>query len=200
VLTFRPRTLRRAAGPLGLLGLATILLLGLAGCGDPPTTDAGGSAPERPEECAEPSSMQVSIGGAPIEFVASSSVANHVDEQTWVVAVGDVDVEVGSATSLGDLPPGPAQGTRVAIRLHSADGPIESGQTLTAADLGVGVSVSQDGAEIPVTSLGAQATVAYVDDSNICGSISVTDETATGNAGATTPSVTVGGTFVASLG
>lgn len=186
-----PRT-RCTAALLGLLGLVGML----GACGDPPSQPSGTGA-DRPEECRESSSLQLAVDATPVEFVASSSVANHVDDQTWVVAVGDVDVQVGSASSLSDLPPGPSQGTRIAIRLHSADGPITAGQTLTAADLGVGVTVARDGEEIPVTSLGAQATISYVDDTNICGTISVTDETTTGNAGADAAGVTVGGTFVA---
>jgi hypothetical protein len=192
----RPLIHARLRRRTGLLCLAVVAAIGPAACSDPPTTEAEGTG-ERPEECGEPSSMQLTVDGAPVEFTASSSVANHVDDQTWLVAVGDVDVELGSASELGDLPPGPPQGTRVTIRLHSDDGPIESEQTLTAADLGVAISVSRDGQEIPVTSLGAQATVAYVDDSNICGSIAVTDEAGT-SAGADTPAVTVGGTFIAS--
>ena len=81
------RKLRRRAG---LLCLAAVAAVGPAACSDPPTTEAEGSG-ERPEECGEPSSMQLTVDGTPVEFTASSSVANHVDDETWLVAVGDVD-------------------------------------------------------------------------------------------------------------
>jgi hypothetical protein len=173
-----------------------LALLAVPGCGDPPTNETEGSA-ERPEECSEPSALQISVGGAPVAFEASTSVANHVDESTWMIGIGNVEIDLGDASSLADLPAPPAEGTRVVIRLHQADGPLESDQTLTAADLGVAVSLATDGTEVPVTSLGAQATVSYVDDTNICGSIAVTDETATGGTQVSSPGVTIGGTFVA---
>jgi hypothetical protein len=121
-----------------------------------------------------------------VPFEVSESAARHVDDQTWLVGVGDGPVDLGTANSLGELPDPPATGTRVVVRLHSSDGPLRSGQTLTAADLGVAISVATDGNEMPVTALGAQATVAYVDDTTICGSVSVTDE------------ASIGGSFVAS--
>jgi hypothetical protein len=170
---------------LALVGVAALAAFGLAACSDPPTTEAEGSG-ERPEECGEPSSLELALGGQEVPFEVSESAARHVDDQTWLVGVGDGSVDLGTADSLGELPEPPATGTRVVIRLHSPDGPLRSGQTLTTADLGVAISVATDGNEMPVTALGAQATVAYVDDTTICGSLSVTD------------AASIGGSFVAS--
>jgi len=164
-----------------------VALLGLVACGDPPTTAGDAEGEGRPDECAQPSSLDLAFGGAEVDFEATDSVARHVDDETWLVAIADGPVDLGSASSLGDLPDPPAEGTRVVLRLHSPDGPLRSGQTLTAADLGVGISVATAGTEMPVTALGAQATVAYVDDTNICGTVSVTDE------------AVIGGSFVATV-
>lgn len=153
-----------------------LLLLVLAGCGDPPTTEADGGG-ERPEECGEPSTLDLSFGGVPLDFEPTQSVARRVDEATWLVGIGDAEVDLGSASNLGELPAPPAEGTRVVLLLQSPDGPLRSGQTLTAADLGIGLTVATDGTETPVTALSAQATVVYVDDTTICGRVSVTDET-----------------------
>jgi hypothetical protein len=170
---------------LAFVGAAALAAIGLAACSDPPTTEAEGGG-ERPEECGEPSSLELALGGQEVPFEVSESAARHVDDQTWLVGVGDGPVDLGTANSLGELPDPPATGTRVVVRLHSPDGPLRSGQTLTAADLGVAITVATDGNEMPVTALGAQATVAYVDDTTICGSLSVTDE------------ASIGGSFVAS--
>ena len=177
------------------MAAASLLVLGAAGCGDPPGSGSEQSS-ELPEACGESSSLQIVAAGTPVAgFEASSSVAQRQDDQTWVVGVADYQLDAGDLGDIGSLPAAPADGTRVVLRLHSEDGAITSGDTFTAADLGLAVSVATGGVETPVTSLDAQAQVAYVDDTTICGSISVGDP-----ATATDPDVTtVGGSFAASV-
>lgn len=186
------RTSRLSRGPLAVAALLVALASGA--CGDPPGdgTDAG---LELPEACGEASSLEIVVDGAAVaDFEATDSVARREDDQTWIVGIADFTLDAGSLGDLSSLPAAPGEGTRVVMRLHSDDGPIASGNTFTAADLGLAVSVASAGVETPVTSLNAQAQVAYVDETTICGSISVDDP-----ATAADPQITtVGGSFAAS--
>lgn len=183
------RPLRRPrARALGAVAVAVaVAALALAGCGDPPGSGEGGDG-AAPDECPGSSTLEVVVDGAPVEgFEVTDAVATRSDDGgTWTIAMADTPIE-GGIDDLSDLPAPPGDGTRVVLQLRSPDGPVTSGQTLSAADLGVALSVASDGREIPVTTVEAQVRVAHADEQTVCGSLSV-DDAAT----------RVGGSFVAS--
>lgn len=187
----RPPHLRRCAprrpGARALLGVTVaVAALALVGCGDPPGVDEGADG-GAPDECPGSSTLEVVVDGSPVEgFEVTDAVATRSDDgSTWTIAMADTPVE-GGIDDLSELPAPPADGTRVVLQLRSPDGPVVSGQTLSAADLGVALSVASDGREIPVTTVEAQVRVAHADEQTVCGSLSV-DDAAT----------RVGGSFVA---